>query len=348
MAIGGVVTVLVLVAGGLLAFKLLRDKGPDTPLVRAVAMAPDDSLQLSWVDWTAVRRELGATVSSNSSPALVDGFAEDAFNADLAQKSALRSSAGAMQRRLGFSPASIDWELFSQSAAQATVLMHVGDGVDLDAVPDLLRASGYTEPDSADGVWAVDAATDEVTTELVPELYFLSFDRDKRLIIASDTTDGIDTGVAAERDASSEPISGDVLSTVGTPVTALLLTGDQVCSKLAMAGADPTEQSVADSLLATAGDLNPISDFGIARQPSGVVQVVMEFESEEQARTNADTRAKLASGAAPGQGGDFADRFTLGPVLAEGTIVTLDLEPIDGYPYVFSDLSSGPVLFATC
>ena len=61
----------------------------------------------------------------------------------------------------------------------------------------------------------------------------------------------------------------------------------------------------------------------------------------------ADTRAELASGPAPGQGGDFADRFTLGKVSADGTVVTMVLQPLEG-AFVLSDLSSGPVLFATC
>ena len=73
----------------------------------------------------------------------------------------------------------------------------------------------------------------------------------------------------------------------------------------------------------------------------------MSFESEDQARTNADSRAALASGPAPGQGGDFEDRFRLGTVSAEGDVVTMELEPEDG-EYILSDLSSGPVLFATC
>ena len=73
----------------------------------------------------------------------------------------------------------------------------------------------------------------------------------------------------------------------------------------------------------------------------------MSFETEEQARDNADSRAALAAGRRPGQGGDFADRFTLGDVVADGTVVTMELEPRDG-AYVLSDLSNGPVLFATC
>jgi hypothetical protein len=73
----------------------------------------------------------------------------------------------------------------------------------------------------------------------------------------------------------------------------------------------------------------------------------MQFANDDQARTNADSRAILAVGPAVGQGGDFADRFTLRSARADGSLVTLELWPAEGQ-YVLSDLSSGPVLFATC
>ena len=73
----------------------------------------------------------------------------------------------------------------------------------------------------------------------------------------------------------------------------------------------------------------------------------MAFENDDQARRNADSRAKLAAGPAPGQGGDFAERFDLGPVTADGRVVTMELTPVEDSP-VLSDLSTGPVLFATC
>lgn len=66
---------------------------------------------------------------------------------------------------------------------------------------------------------------------------------------------------------------------------------------------------------------------------------------------DADRRLLLASdgaaGPAPGQGGEFADRFALGEVTASGNVVTMPLSPTEG-SYVLSDLSTGPVLFATC
>ena len=48
-----------------------------------------------------------------------------------------------------------------------------------------------------------------------------------------------------------------------------------------------------------------------------------------------------------GQGGDFADRFSLRSASADGAVVVLELDPVAG-AYVLSDLSTGPVLFATC
>ena len=79
----------------------------------------------------------------------------------------------------------------------------------------------------------------------------------------------------------------------------------------------------------------------------GGAEVLLGFENDDQARTNADTRAVLAAGPAPGQGGDFSDRFAVDEVTAEGTLVRMVLEPEPG-AFVLSDLSSGPVLFATC
>ena len=114
-----------------------------------------------------------------------------------------------------------------------------------------------------------------------------------------------------------------------------------------MSQADEVDQATAAELLDAAGEVNPLTAFALATQPDGHVLAVMSFETEDQARTNADTRAELASGPAPGQGGEFADRFALGEVTADGTVVTMDLEPVAG-AFVLSDLSSGPVLFATC
>ena len=73
----------------------------------------------------------------------------------------------------------------------------------------------------------------------------------------------------------------------------------------------------------------------------------MAFANADQPKVNPDTRAVLLAGPAPGQGGDFTDRFQVDAVTADGPLVIMALDP-NPDSYVLSDLSSGPVLFATC
>ena len=92
-----------------------------------------------------LRAVLGRASSGGSSTA--------AYDDDLSSTSALVSSAPVLQERFGFSPASADWELFSQSDQGAVVMLHLPSTVDLDDVADHLRELGYREPSDADGVW---------------------------------------------------------------------------------------------------------------------------------------------------------------------------------------------------
>jgi hypothetical protein len=124
-------------------------------------------------------------------------------------------------------------------------------------------------------------------------------------------------------------------------------TGDYACGALAMAHAGAADRAQATQLLAAAGQANPYSAFAMSDEPDGTVRVAFQFDSDEVARTNADTRATLARGPAPGQGGTFADRFRVASVTAHGSLVVMQLDPRPDAS-VLSDLSSGPVLFATC
>ena len=139
----------------------------------------------------------------------------------------------------------------------------------------------------------------------------------------------------------------DVVDASGEPTSAVVLTRAYACEQLAMAQADGPDQEQAAELVAAAGTVSPLTAYAMSAQPDGDVRVAMSFETEEQARANADSRAALAAGPAPGQGGDFADRFAVASATAEGRTVVLELAPVDG-AYVVSDLSAGPVLFAIC
>ena len=319
-----------------------------TEFERAISLAPVGAQRLTFTDWAGVRRALDVDLDADSPGGEVERFLSDAFEEDLSPMSALLESTPTMHEEYGFSPATLDWELLSQSEDGATVLMQLPEGTDFAAVEDRFEELGYQRPERDRGVWygGIDLLPSIGT--LTPELQFLAVDPDQRLVVASDTEDYVaQTMETVIGDADSVEGLDDVVDAAGDPLAAAVYDGPVACRSLAMGSADAADQDQAEQLVAAAGEVNPITGFAMAVQPGLGVRVAMSFESEEQARTNADSRAALASGPAPGQGGEFSDRFRLGTVSAEGEVVTMELEPEAG-EYILSDLSSGPVLFATC
>ncbi|MBS4753269.1 hypothetical protein KG112_10695 [Nocardioides sp. zg-ZUI104] len=343
-----VLLVLVLVAvvagGGLLAWRLTREE--PTRLAAAVALAPASTQRFGWTDWSAVRAELGSEVSASSSTEELDALLAAAFDRDLASVSALVESAPTLHTEFGFSPASLDWELFAQGADGAVVFLGVGEDFDFAALRERLRAMGFEEPESADGVWhgGVDLL-EGLDGPVTPQLAALRLDEDADLLVSGD--DAVFLGQVAEDARGDDDGVAAAAAAVGDAVSASVYTGDYTCAELSMSAADPVDRTRAAELIEAAGDINPVTGFAIAAQPGGAVRVAMGFESAEQARKNADSRSVLAAGPAPGQGGSFGDRFDLGRVAARDAVVTMDLTPIAG-AWVLSDLNQGPVLFATC
>lgn len=321
----------------------------DSVLQRAVALAPADAQRLTFTDWAGVRRELGADVGAASSASEVEDFLDEAFEADLSPMSALLESTTTMQVKYGFSPATLDWELLTQSDEGAAVVMQLPDDADLDAIQDGLADLGYERPDDDTGVWRGGInLLPAIGGTLTPELQHLAVDADAGIVVASDTEDYAATAIGAVTgDGDTLDGLGDVVAAAGEPLAAAVYDADVACSSLAMGSADEGDQATADELISAAGQVDPLTGFAMAAQPGGGVRVAMSFEDADEARANADSRSALASGPAPGQGGDFADRFALGRVVAEGEVVTMALEPREG-EYLLSDLTSGPVLFATC
>jgi hypothetical protein len=262
--------------------------------------------------------------------------------------SALLESAEALHQEYGFSPATLEWELLSQSEEGAAVLMRLPDDTDFDRLADRLERLGYQRPDSETGVWQGGIDLLPTIGTLTPELQHLALDEEQGLVVGSDTAAYAEAAIASVT-GEAESVSGldEVVAASGPALAAAVYAGDQACSALAMGSADPSDQDQARELVAQAGEVNPVTGFAMAAQPDGDVRAAMSFETEEQARANADARAELAAGPAPGQGGEFADRFRLGEVAADGEVVTMELDPVEG-SYVLSDLSNGPVLFATC
>ena len=120
-----------------------------------------------------------------------------------------------------------------------------------------------------------------------------------------------------------------------------------------MADADEEDQAAAEDLISQAGGVSPLAGLVMAHQPDRSLLVAMSFESSAQAEDNLRPRVDLASGEAIGQGGLFADRFDIKTATQTDESVVLDLQPVGSAEEraestLLSDLSQGPVLFATC
>lgn len=339
-----VLGVLALVAVGLQWWQGLRM----SEFQRAVSLAPEGAQRLTWTDWAGARRALEVDLDADSSDEEVDQFLSDAFEEDLSPMSALLESTPAMHERFPFSPVTLDWELLSQSEEGAVILMRLPEGTSFDAVEDGIEELGYQRPGDDGGVWHGGVDLLPAIGTLTPELQFLAIDADQRLVVGSDAENYLAQAMeTVTGDAESVDGLDDVVDALDEPLAAAVYDGELACRSLAMGAADAADQDQAADLIAAAGEVSPMTAFAMATEPGLGVRVAMSFETEDQARANADSRAALASGPAPGQGGDFSDRFRLGAVRADGDVVTMDLQPEDG-GYLLSDLSSGPVLFATC
>lgn len=323
-----------------------------TDLERAVAYAPSATERFSWTDWAAVRRELGADLDARSPAEDVESFLADGYDAGLTSGSAMVDSATVLQNALGFSPADVAWELLAQSSTGSVLLVGLPDDLDTDELAAGFESLGYERPDDEDGVWnggeqLVARLAEQNGADLSPQFQYLAVDPDRHVLLASDSGPYLRDAVAGLDDDHVDQGVADVAHAVGEPLSAAVYTGDRACTSLAMAQADDSDQSTADQLIAAAGGVDPLTGFAMAAEPGGTVRVALAFEDDDRAHRNADSRAELAAGPAPGQGGDFSERFDLGPVTADGRVVTMELKPVDDSP-VLSDLSTGPVLFATC
>jgi len=166
--------------------------------------------------------------------------------------------------------------------------------------------------------------------------------------MTSDQAPALERAVAvAQGDGAAADDLAELSEDLGEATAAAIYDGAHACEKLAMSQADDDARAEADQLVAAAGGVHPLTGFAMARLVDGDIRVVMQVEDEDDAAGDAEARAALAAGPAPGQGGSFTDRFRVDRASSQGRAIILDLHPGEG-GYALSDLTSGPVLFATC
>lgn len=335
-----------LTVGGLLTWRV---GGADSGMARALDLAPAGSERVAWTDWAAVRRTLDADLDATSGSEELGAFLDEAFQHDLSSTSALVASAPTMHEELGLSPATVEWELLAQGADGAVEVLGVSPDADLDDLRDRLDDLGWERPEEENGVWRGGSAVlASVGPNLTPELQHVAVLDDADVVLTSDQAGYLERAVEVARgDADSVAGLDDVVDDLEDPLSAVAYTGAHACERLAMAQADAGAQDTADQLIESAGGVHPLTAFAMGERAGGDVRVAMEVEDPDDADHDAAARAALAEGPAVGQGGDFADRFAVTEASSKGRVVRLDLRPRKE-SYVLSDLSSGPVLFATC
>lgn len=345
--------VVVLAAGGWWAWRAAQS----TSYEQAVAWMPKSTLRATYTDWTSVRSLAdGGSLDSSSTTRDVSNFLSRAYDLDLTSTSAVVDSTYSMNRLYGFSPIDAEWEMYGQSREGAVDVMRFGDSVDLDGVERNLRRLGYTPPADGAGSGGVWAGTTDLVAQIDPSLTPVMQNvvvlPEQRIVLLSDS-DGYASAAASVvtgDEAGLDEVDGTsaLADAAGEPATAALFASDFACEALSMAGADEEDQAQADDLIAAAGGVSPLAGVVVAMHPDRSLVVGMHFEDSDQASEDLRPRVKLASGEAPGQGGTFGERFRIKEAASDGTEIVMQLEPAAKDLPLISDLTEGPLLFASC
>ncbi len=326
----------VMVAAGYLVWQRL-DK---TRFETALGHLPSTSLRAAYTDWAAVT----SSVSASGTSALL----EEAFDEDLTAASAVASTFVNLESSFGIGPSDVEWEVYGQARDGAVALLKLRDDVDVSALQSRFTELGYSMEDgvfvgSPELVLQLDAP-------LTPTQQNLAVVESERILVMSDSAAYVSSAVdSVTGDAPSltsvEGVSS-LASVAGSASVAMLWAGDFACEDLAMSNADSSEAADGAELVEQAGGVAPYSGLVIAQQPASALTVGFHYDSSDQASSDLQARADLASAAAPGQGGTVPERFRVDSATADDELVTLKLQPVDGP--VLADLTQGPLLFATC
>jgi hypothetical protein len=349
-----VVLLVLVAAGAVVAWRLL---GRESTYTQALGMLPKPTLRATFTDWAAARSEArGTTLGPASSKAQVEAFLNRAYDRDLTGTSAVSDSTYVLMERYGFSPLDAQWEMLGQSRQGQVDVLRLDDSVDLAGVERSLRTLGYHPPAAGSGQGGTWVGGADLVAQIDPDLTPIEQNvvvlPAQHLVLLSDSADYVTAAadVARGNGASVLDVPGvpALASAADTPVTAVLWASTFACEDLSMGDASAEDQRVGNQLVARAGGITPLSGLVMAQQASREIVVAMHFDTSDEASRNLQPRVDLASGDAPGQGGSFADRFRVLSGEASGSEVVLKVQPRPGADAVLSDVSQGPVLFATC
>ena len=327
-------------------------RGPSGRYADAMATLPDSTLRSSFTDWAAVGEEVDVPdLEESTDPDQVSNFLDRAYDLDLTTGSTQLDVVSALATMYGYSLAQVDWEAYGQSRDGSVSVLRLDDSVDFDDVATNLEQAGYDEPDDEDGVWRGNAdLVSQFETPMGTQQHNVVLLADEQLVLTSDAApylEDVRAVVRGDADSlTSVPGVEALVEASDDSTSAQMWTRDFACEDLSMSQADRADQDEAARLVEAAGGSTPLDGLLFAREAGDTATIAMWFDSADDADHDLQPRTDLAQGPAPGQGGDFTERFTLSDSRVDGNLVTMDLRAQTDT--LLGDLGQGPVLFATC
>lgn len=345
MRVRGLTAVIALVAVLVVAVvvTLLVVRGGGGPLERAVGTLPAESDRIVFTDWKQARGLVEAPLRAD--PTDLQTFLDEAYDEDLSRLSAFEDHAVVLSEIYGIVLPEAEWEVFAQSETGAVAVLSLPEA-DLEALGDRLTDLGYARDGDLFTASVDDLA--RVSASLTPLELNLLIPDGEGLVVFSDLPDYARLTadvIAGDEESVADGVAPLVGRLESEPRAAILWAGDFACQALGLAASAPEDRTAAEQLVDEVGGLDPVS--GVLLAASGdAVTAVLAFADDDQAQNNLQPRTDLAAGDAPGLGGTFGERFSIGSAERAGSEVVLELEPVQDR--FFSTLAAGPLVFAGC
>jgi len=104
---------------------------------------------------------------------------------------------------------------------------------------------------------------------------------------------------------------------------------------------------VVDQLVDDAGGVAPLAGMAVARYSPRDLVVALGYQDDDRAAGDQAARLALAGAEAVGKGGSWAERFAAS-ASRHRDVVRLQLRPRPAAHGVLTEITRGPVSFATC
>jgi hypothetical protein len=289
------------------------------------------SAGVSFVDWSALRKQLGAP--------------------DLAERLTRVSDVGPLytnnletgEKLVGFGPSDLDWEAQVQSAGPPVSLLGFPDGYDLGKVEDALGKCGYKKAGIEGGtLYSKPVATgcggkaDSLGLRTPsPTLASIAVLDDDHVLVTASSPAVVNAVVKGRGGDDFKSKLDDLGSALGGVVAGYVGSGRFGCKQFAPGGPTITPE-IAAELKRQVGDLGkPYDVLLVGFVPAGkrfTGRIALDYASEEDAEDGLKPRRAAFGKPSPSTRRPLSDLFRLTSAKADGDALVFSLAPAGGAP----------------